>query len=270
MPRPSSGSDDPVRTRDLGLPLEYREMPRFFDAHNEGETSARLSALVATWLTRLKVRTVLDLTCGTGSQVFYLTEKGFDVVGADFSPPLLEIARKKARQRSMDINFIDGDMRTLQAGRFDGAITMFNAIGHLSRKDFMAAMANIGRNLTSGGIYVFDIFNLAAMDPAEVASLEMDYRTMVGGAELHHRQRSELDAERGLLTSFDRYAIREGQGPTRHVEHRFTLQIYTADELADMLEANGFELVTQLDLEGKPLSPQTSPAIVSIARKIAD
>ena len=35
-------------------------------------------------LRKQKVNTVLDLTCGTGSQVFFLTKYGYKVIGSDF------------------------------------------------------------------------------------------------------------------------------------------------------------------------------------------
>ncbi len=70
-------------------------------------------------LRKYKVKSVLDLTCGTGSQVFLLTERGYDVTGADFSPALLEQARNRALKEKIDVNFIDGDMRALKVGQFD-------------------------------------------------------------------------------------------------------------------------------------------------------
>ncbi|CAH13472.1 TPA: class I SAM-dependent methyltransferase [Legionella pneumophila] len=51
------------------------------------------------------------MTCSTGSQVFYLAERGYDVVSSDFSPALLAIARNKAKELNRNIIFIDGDMR---------------------------------------------------------------------------------------------------------------------------------------------------------------
>ena len=147
----------------LGLPLEYSELSEYFDVHNVGDDTDAKNEVIQKLLRKYNVRTVLDFTCGTGSQVFFLTKFGFRVTGADFSPKLLDIARKKAKKDNFDISFIDGDMRTLQAGKFDSVITIFNAIGHLTKYDFEKAIRNICKNLKPGGIYVFDIFNLEAM-----------------------------------------------------------------------------------------------------------
>jgi ubiquinone/menaquinone biosynthesis C-methylase UbiE len=98
----------------LGLPIEYQQMPEYFDAHsiNEQAEAEAKNALIEKLLKEQKVKTVLDMTCGTGSQVFYLAERGYEVIGSDFSPALLDMARAKAKKLNRNITFIDGDMRS--------------------------------------------------------------------------------------------------------------------------------------------------------------
>jgi ubiquinone/menaquinone biosynthesis C-methylase UbiE len=42
---------------------------------------------------------VLDMTCGTGPQVFRLKERGFDIMGSDISRHMLQIAKQKAKNK---------------------------------------------------------------------------------------------------------------------------------------------------------------------------
>lgn len=63
----------------LGLPFEYQQMSEYFDAHNVSEQTTAKNAVVEKLLKEQKVKTVLDMTCGTGSQVFYLAERGYDL-----------------------------------------------------------------------------------------------------------------------------------------------------------------------------------------------
>ena len=50
------------------------------------------------------------MTCGTGSQVFHLYDRGFDIRGLEFSPKMIEIAKEKARQRELDLgHLMEGD-----------------------------------------------------------------------------------------------------------------------------------------------------------------
>ena len=251
----------------LNLPLEYKIMPEFFDVHNICDDTKHKNAVLEKLLKQEKVHSVLDMTCGTGSQVFYLAERGYGVTGSDFSPGLIEIARQKSAEAQENIRFVIGDMRTLKVGKFDAVITMFNAIGHLTRAGFEKALGNIRKNLAPGGIYIFDIFNLESMDEEEVAKLAMDYEREEKGTRIHHVQRSELDKARGLLTSFDTYRFSLPNGSIKKVSHKFTLQIYGVETLANMLQGQGFEIVGQYETDGSDFVRGTSPTILVVAKK---
>jgi len=73
---------------------------------------------------------------------------------------MLNVARHKAIQKNLDVKFIKGDMRDLRVGAFDAVITIFNAISHLTKADFIKSIRSIHKNLNAGGLYIFDIFNL--------------------------------------------------------------------------------------------------------------
>lgn len=248
----------------LGLPLEYKKFPEYFDAHNVGDDTEAKNHIVESLLRKHQVQSVLDMTCGTGSQVFYLAKRGYKVVGSDFSPALLNIARTKAT----DISFVDGDMRTLKVGKFDAVITMFNAVGHLTKAGFEKAMANIRKNLKDGGIYIFDIFNLQAMTDQTVDGLVMDFHRLVGGVKLHNTQHSTLDREKGLLTSYDVLTVHRERYKPCVIKNKFTLQIYTAMQLRDMLARQGFETLDQYGMDGGDFIPEKTLSILTMARKI--
>lgn len=251
----------------LGLPFEYQQKPEYFDAHNVNESTDSKNAFIEKLLKAQNVKTVLDMTCGTGSQVFYLTKHGYEVIGSDFSPALLEQARKRAAAEGLNLTFIDGDMRNLQAGQFDAVITIFSAIGHLTQPDFEIALQNIYANLKDGGVYVFDIFNLQAITDDVIADFAMDIESVVNGAKVRNKQHSEIDRENGLLTSHDHYTIlKDGHKPEVHT-NTFSLQIYTAKQLRVMLERNGFEVIHHYDMDGNDFVADKSLNILTVARK---
>lgn len=252
---------------ELGLPLEYQYMPEYFDALNVSEQTNAKNALIEKLLNKQKVKTVLDMTCGTGSQVFYLAERGYEVVGSDFSPALIESARSKAKNMQGNINFIDGDVRQLKAGKFDAVITIFNAIGHLDKIDFEKALQNIHANLNSEGIYIFDIFNLQAINSDNINDFAMDVKKIVNGISIHNIQHSEIDKENGFLISHDHYTISKQNSEPEIYTNSFSLQIYTAQELQIMLLRNGFKVIEQYDMDGKDFVAETSLNILTVAKK---
>lgn len=251
----------------LGLPLEYQQMPEYFDAHNISKDTEAKNAFIEKLLKEQKVKTVLDMTCGTGSQVFYLSERGYEVVGSDFSPALLDKARSKAKEKNRHITFIDGDMRTVKIGKFDAVITIFNAIGHLTKADFEKALQNIHVNLKDSGIYIFDIFNLQAITDQVIDAFKMDIETVVNDVKIRNIQHSEIDREHGLLISHDRYIILRKNGEPEIHTNTFSLQIYTTAELQAMLERNGFKVIGQYDMHGNKFVAEKSLNILTVAKK---
>ncbi len=89
---------------------------------------------------------------------------------------------------------------------------IFNAIGHLTKTDFEKALQNIRTNLKDGGVYVFDIFNLQAITDNVIADFAMDTENVVSGVKIRNKQHSEIDKEKGLLTSHDHYTILKNAG----------------------------------------------------------
>lgn len=55
----------------------------------------------------------LDLGCGTGTNSIYLAQQGYSVVGVDFSAKAIELAREKARQAGVKVDFRIGDVTRL-------------------------------------------------------------------------------------------------------------------------------------------------------------
>lgn len=63
----------------------------------------------------------LDLGTGTGSLALGLAERGLDVVGVDPSVDLLDMARRKAKDRGLSVQFVEGTAEDtgIEAASFD-------------------------------------------------------------------------------------------------------------------------------------------------------
>ncbi|RMD67179.1 class I SAM-dependent methyltransferase [Candidatus Pacearchaeota archaeon] len=62
---------------------------------------------------------------------------------------MIAIAQKKCDT----IRFRQADMRSSYLGKFDAVISIFNAIGHLSKAEFRKALCNVARNLRAESVY---------------------------------------------------------------------------------------------------------------------
>lgn len=252
----------------LGLPPEYQKRPEYFDAFNIGSDTEAKNAVIEKFLKEQNVKSVLDMTCGTGSQVFHLIKHGYEVTGSDFSPELLKQARAKAKKAGVKVDFIDGDVRKLKVGSFDAVITIFNAVGHLTKLGFEKAMRNISRNLNDGGVYIFDILNLEAMSDEVMPNMAYHLHAKVGDSQIHAVQCSTIERKNGRFISYNHDIIQKlAEKPTFEVS-KCELQIYSTEELQQMLTRNGFEILAQYDMDGSRFIKDKSISILTVARKV--
>lgn len=219
-------------------------------------------------LKKQKAKTILDLTCGTGSQVFYLLKRGYKVAGSDISRGMLKIAKRKAKKEKINIKFLRGDMRNIRVGKFDAVITIFNAIGHLTKSDFEKTMRNIRRNLHDNGIYLFDILNLTyVLHKDNITKMSLEWLKKIGNTTFREIQHSVID-NKGILTSYTTFYTQKGAGKIKVDKNVITLQLYTASELKKMLSRNGFKVLGQCGIDGSKYSETKTERILTIAKKI--
>jgi demethylmenaquinone methyltransferase/2-methoxy-6-polyprenyl-1,4-benzoquinol methylase len=96
----------------------------------------------------------LDLCCGTGDVAFALADAGAKVIGADFSEPMLEVARKRLQSRGSRgdeaLTFVQADALHLRmsTNTFD-IVTIAYGLRNLA--DFRAGLVEMLRVLKPGG-----------------------------------------------------------------------------------------------------------------------
>ncbi|MCA9508328.1 MAG: class I SAM-dependent methyltransferase [Myxococcales bacterium] len=244
----------------------YDKESESYDAFNENN-SIVINKTIESILKKNKIKSVLDLSCGTGLQVFFLAEHGYDVTGCDINAKMLNIAKDKVKNKKSKIKFIEGDMRTSKVGTFDAVITIFNAIGHLTKKDFSKAIKNIGKNLKEGGLYIFDIFNLDyLLEDDNITKLTIDWKKTVGHVTYREIQYSSINSE-GVLASFDIYIEQKLNEKPQLSKASQTLQVYSAQELKNMLDESGFKIMHQCGVDGSRFNASKSERILTVARK---
>lgn len=131
-----------------------------YDRNADGYDARRSRALFeARWLRRFAAGMpagghVLDLGCGAGRPIAgWLIGEGFRLTGADFSEPMLNLAR--ARWPKGDWRL--ADMRTLDLPeRFDGIIG-WDSFFHLTPDEQRACLPRLGRHLATNGLLMVTV-----------------------------------------------------------------------------------------------------------------
>lgn len=146
--------------------------------------------------------------------------------------------------------------------------SIFNAIGHLTKRDFIQALHNIHTNLKQGGLYVFDIFNLIyLLHENNITRLTIDWQTKLEKSTVREIQYSTISKD-GILASYDIYHEQKQDGEPFVTNAFQTLQVYSSDQLQELLMQAGFKVITQCTMDGSPFHQIESERIVTIAQKI--
>jgi D-alanine-D-alanine ligase len=129
---------------------------------NDHNTAAEVDLLVRSVGLERNDR-ILDLCCGQGRHALELARRGFPyVTGLDRSRYLIRLARKRAKQRNLQVSFHEGDARRFRLGdsEFHCVCVLGNSFGYFERpEDDLAVLEAIERALASGGSLVMDLMD---------------------------------------------------------------------------------------------------------------
>lgn len=204
---------------------------------------------------------VLDLACGHGRIANRLAERGARVTGVDANALFLDLARRDARERGVDVDYAEGDMRSLPwESRFDRVLLWFTSFGYFGDEGNRRVLAETWKALRPDGRLAIDVHNRDALvrryDARAARVTERD------GDFLIDRGSFEVSSGRDEV---ERVVVRGG----RVRRMRYSVRHWTFTELRDWLYAAGFAEVTACDAEnGEPLTLESRRMIV-VARKEA-
>jgi SAM-dependent methyltransferase len=82
------------------------------DRYRAGAFSDRIhpSEFLVKWLPRIPPGRALDVACGAGRNSLHLAQAGFQVDAVDVSAVALKRARQSARERGLEVNWIESDL----------------------------------------------------------------------------------------------------------------------------------------------------------------
>lgn len=139
----------------------YGESGKYLQEHQDFLTAANTKAhcdFIVKALDLKKADKIIDLACGEGRITIELAKRGFKMEGLDFSKSLLEIARKKAKEHNLSINFHHQDLHSMNLERkYDKAFIFFSHFGIL---DPEKVFRKINQILVKKGQFLLDCDNL--------------------------------------------------------------------------------------------------------------
>ena len=170
---------------------------------------------------------ILDLACGQGRHAIELAARGFRVTGLDISEPSLEVARTRAAERGLQVEFERLDMRDLAAdSRFDAVCNFSSSFGYLPREeDDLAVLLRVARALRPGGHFLIETINAQWLERNFQPRARRKLRT---GMVLTEERRYDQSTGRSSAT----WSLVRKDGSRAELQH--SMRIYTGPELCGM------------------------------------
>ena len=128
-------------TAHSGSPQQY-SAPRYYEIAFDMNRRQEVNFLVHCFrrYARRRVRSVLDIACGTGPHLIRLAERGYAMSGLDLSPENIDFLRERAAGKGFATDLLVADMSRFKLRRpVDAAICMQDSQGHLLTNDALLA-----------------------------------------------------------------------------------------------------------------------------------
>jgi 2-polyprenyl-3-methyl-5-hydroxy-6-metoxy-1,4-benzoquinol methylase len=210
-------------------------------------------------------RRVVDFGCGMGSYATRLAEKGAVVTGIDFSETFIQHAKKVAKQKGLDIKYVQQNYLEFEIEeRFDLLTLLLCDFCALSPSQRKAILKKFYKFLKPGGSILVDVYSMNAFNQREETETYEHIRLDGFWSPENYycyQHIFKYDEEKVVL---DKYTIIE-EKRTRVIYN--WLQYYSEDSLRKEFEENGFEVEGfYSDVTGTASSPE-SLEIVIVAKK---
>lgn len=216
------------------------------------ETSIARQATILDQLIRQEwgpeARSVLDVSCGIGTQALGLTQRGYDITASDLSPGAIERARREAEKRGQSIDFSVVDMRQAHEHHqreFDVVISCDNSVPHLlSDTEIQQAFASFYRCIKPGGGCLISVRDYDLEERSGVKVVPYGIRQVKGTRYLVF----QVWEYEGSQYELSMYMI-EDEGGEEGVAHIFRTRYYAVspDRLEELLKEVGFRDVRRAE-----------------------
>ncbi|MBY0084735.1 MULTISPECIES: class I SAM-dependent methyltransferase [Brevibacillus] len=190
---------------------------------------------IANLLERLPVKDtgrVLDLCCGSGRHSRALARRGYEVVGVDLSPVLLQLAEEQ--NTYPQLSFARCDMRDIPfREEFDIVVNLFTSFGYFSTDEENAnVIRNMAQALKKNGEVVIDFLNAAYVIDNLVPHSTKEVSGML------------IKEERWIQDGFVKKRIlisdESSNEPREYMEQ---VRLFSAQQMIAMLTEAGFEKI---------------------------
>ena len=259
------------------MPIEHlysKDMAEWYDKFlcKEPETTAQLRFLKRLFK-KHRVKSVLDVACGTGRHAIELRKAGFQVMGVDLEPGMIAYAKRRSKAVGADVEYKVQDMRKLNVKKkFDAVIILYTAFSYLtSNDDVLKALNGINKHLKKNGILIVDVgFGWPRLVQGRFKR-KIVWKSKIGNwtYELTDKNRMDMTGNYMFVKSIHKRKIGTKRLRTLVDRKPINLRMFWPNELDLFYRMTRFRpLEFYGDFRGHKLSDKHHRRLISVARKL--
>jgi ubiquinone/menaquinone biosynthesis C-methylase UbiE len=207
---------------------------------------------------------LLDAACGTGGFSNEFASRGVEVIGADMSEEMLNIARNSAMEKGNDILFLCQKLEELDLyGTVDGAVCCLDSLNHITDYNTLCkAIKRISLFLEKDKLFIFDL------------NTEYKHREILGDNVFVMDRESvycvwanQFNPKNNKTDIMLDFFVKENDNYSRFSEE-FSERAYTPEQIEKALQKAGLQIIEIFDdMTENPVSDTTERAIY-VTRKV--
>lgn len=208
----------------------------------------------------IKNNIVLDLACGTGTLTQELSKKGYEMIGADASPEMLQ----RAQEKNPGTLFLNQPMENFELYGTVGAIVCsLDSINYLLDDEKLYETFRLCNNyLEPDGLLIFDINT-----EYKFKNVLYDNIFTFDNGEIFYAWENNYVEDEKLCDFYLTFFVKEGQTYSRFDEVH-TERVYSDVEIVNALEANGFQVLEKLDGFTENAATEMSERVLYVCKNV--
>jgi len=110
---------------------------------------------------KVKVKRVLDIACGTSLQLREIAKRGYEAIGLDLSPQMLKYLERKAKEEGVKIETVKANMIDFRLkDKADFAFIMMGSFRFKNNEELLRHLNCISNSLKKGSLYLIENMEL--------------------------------------------------------------------------------------------------------------
>ena len=216
----------------------------------------------------IKEGIIAELGCGTGNITERLAEYGYDMIGIDNSPEMLDIAMQKGAANKSSSLYLCQDMREFELyGTVRAVISLCDSINYITDKDDLVTIMRLVNNyLDPGGLFIFD-FNTLHYYRDVVA----DNTIAEDRDDISFIWDNYFDEDTNINELALSLCVKDKESESDDIYKKYSelhlQKAYTLDEIKEAIAASGLEFITAFNAFTSEAPDEDSERIYIIARE---